>query len=209
MNTEIDNKYVEVAGGFKKFIQNATLKTEKELIKEKSKLFDFHKDLTILVNDIDFYIQREKFKDIEVEKHYKSIKERTISLLNLCHNNYIIPINQNQTRKSINIGKWSIWFGVGSVILGFLSIFSSIYWTTRDISNNKTVSDLNTSIDNTTVKLSNKIQNQEKLFATINSKLDSTLMNNIELNKKMTILEKEIKITKSVANKVYKLLGNK
>ncbi len=209
MNIEIDKKYDEVAGGFKKFIQTTTLKTEKELIKEKSKLFDFHKDLTILVNDIDFYIQTEYFKDVVVEKHYKSVKERAISLLNLCHNNYIIPINQEETRKSINLGKWSTWLGLGSVILGFLSVFLSIYWTTGDISNNKTVSDINTSIDNTTVKLSTKIQNQDKLFVTINSKLDSTLNNNIELNKKITILEKDIKITKSVANKVYKSLGNK
>jgi hypothetical protein len=209
MKIEFESKYDEVAGGFKNFIQTTVLKTEKELIKEKSKLFDFHKKLTILVNDIDFYIQTENFKDILLEKHCKSVKERAISLLNLCHNNYIIPINQIETRKSIKLGNWSTWLGLGSVLLGLLSIFLAIYWTTRDISNNKIVSDLNTSIDITTVKLSNEIQNQEKLIVEINRKLNSTLTNNLKLNKKIVMLEKDIKATKSVANKGYKSLSNK
>jgi hypothetical protein len=174
----------------------------------------------LLKNMLELYDEFDRLNTNNTNKTFNQYLNRLNSNIQICQNNAISPlINKNQNIKFVQLldenkqatkdAKKSIKYGVASVVLGFISIALSLYWTTNDISNKKIVSDLNTSIDITTIKLSNKIQNQEKLIIKISSKLDSTLTNNLELNKKIVMLEKDIKATKSVANKVYKSLGNK
>jgi hypothetical protein len=174
----------------------------------------------LLKNMLELYDEFDKLNTNNTNKTYNQYLNRLNSSIQICQNNAIsLLINKNQNIKFVQLldenkqatkdAKKSIKYGMSSVVLGFISIALSLYWTTNDISNKKIVSDLNTSLDITTVKLSDKIQNQEKLIIKISNKLDSTLTNNLELNKKIVMLEKDIKATKSVANKGYKSLRNK